>query len=137
MVMAPEHPWVDLLTTPERKNAVEKYREEAAKKSELDRTELNKEKTGVFLGIFAINPANGKEIQVWISDYVIMSYGTGSIMAVPGQDQRDWEFAKTYSLPIIRTVEPPSDFDGEAYTGDGPAINSEFLNGLDLSLIHI
>ena len=130
MVMAPEHPWVDLLTTPERKNAVDKYREEAAKKSELDRTELNKEKTGVFLGIFAINPANGKEIQIWISDYVIMSYGTGSIMAVPGQDQRDWEFAEKYNLPILRTVEPEGGFDGEAYLGEGQAINSEFLNGL-------
>ena len=129
MVMAPEHPFVKTLVTEEQKDVVNKYIDNASKKSDLDRTELNKEKTGVFLGVNAINPVNGEEIPIWISDYVIMSYGTGAIMAVPGQDQRDWDFAKTYNLPIIRTVKPSEEFDGEAYTGNGPAIN--------LSLIHI
>tara|TARA_Y100000590_G_scaffold17598_1_gene21050 strand:- start:3839 stop:6256 length:2418 start_codon:yes stop_codon:yes gene_type:complete len=130
MVMAPEHPFVKTLVTPEQKEVVNQYIDNASKKSDLDRTELNKEKTGVFLGVNAINPVNGEEIPIWISDYVIMSYGTGAIMAVPGQDQRDWDFAKTFNLPIIRTVKPSEEFDGEAYTGDGPAINSAFLDGL-------
>ena len=132
MVMAPEHPFVKTLVTPEQKDVVNQYIDNASKKSELDRTELNKEKTGVFLGVNAINPVNGEEIPIWISDYVIMSYGTGAIMAVPGQDQRDWDFAKTFNLPIIRTVKPSEEFDGEAYTGDGPAINSAFLDGLQV-----
>ena len=132
MVMAPEHPFTKTLVTPEQKDVVNQYIDNASKKSELDRTELNKEKTGVFLGINAINPVNGEEIPIWISDYVIMSYGTGAIMAVPGQDQRDWDFAKTFNLPIIRTVKPSEEFDGEAYTGDGPAINSAFLDGLQV-----
>ena len=114
----------------DQKTLVKNYIEETSKKSDLDRTELNKEKNGVFLGSYAINPVNGKEIPIWISDYVIMGYGTGAIMAVPGEDERDWEFATKYDLPIIRTVEPSKDFSGGAYTGDGPAINSEFLNGL-------
>jgi leucyl-tRNA synthetase len=105
----------------------------ASKKSDLDRTDLNKEKTGVYLGANAINPVNGKEIPIWISDYVIMSYGTGAIMAVPGQDQRDWDFAKEFDLPIIRTIKTPTDFAGEAYIGDGVAINSDFLNGLEIN----
>ncbi|MDP7436700.1 MAG: class I tRNA ligase family protein, partial [Candidatus Marinimicrobia bacterium] len=87
----------------------------------------------VYLGANAINPVNGKEIPIWISDYVIMSYGTGAIMAVPGQDQRDWDFAKEFDLPIIRTVKTPTDFAGEAYIGDGVAINSDFLNGLEIN----
>ena len=132
MVMAPEHPFTKTLVTPEQKDVVNQYIDNASKKSELDRTELNKEKTGVFLGVNAINPVNGEEIPIWISDYVIMSYGTGAIMAVPGQDQRDWDFAKTFNLPIIRTVKPSEEFDGEAYTGDGPAINSAFLDGLQV-----
>ena len=132
MVMAPEHPFTKTLVTPEQKDVVNQYIDNASKKSELDRTELNKEKTGVFLGVNAINPVNGEEIPIWISDYVIMSYGTGTIMAVPGQDQRDWDFAKTFNLPIIRTVKPSEEFDGEAYTGDGPAINSAFLDGLQV-----
>jgi len=86
----------------------------------------------VFTGAYAINPANGKEIPIWIADYVLVHYGTGAIMAVPGQDERDWEFAETFDLPIIRTVQPPDDFDGKAYTDDGPAINSDFLNGLKI-----
>ena len=108
------------------------YRVEAASKSELERTELQKQKTGVFTGAFAFNPASGGKIPIWVADYVLASYGTGAIMAVPGEDQRDWEFAEMYSLPIIRTVEPPSDFEGEAYLGDGPAINSGFLDGLEV-----
>ena len=113
---------------------MESYRLNATRKSELERTDLQKEKTGIFTGAFAINPTNNEEIPIWVADYVLAGYGTGAIMAVPGEDQRDWEFAKTHSLPIIRTVEPPPDFDGEAYTGDGPAINSAFLNGLDIQI---
>ena len=130
MVMAPEHPLVQKLVTKDQESAVKKYSEEASKKSDLDRTELNKQKTGVFIGEHAINPANNTKIPIWISDYVIMSYGTGAIMAVPGQDQRDYDFAKKFDLPIIRTVDIPENFEGEAYTGDGQAINSEFLDGL-------
>ena len=130
MVMAPEHPLVQQLVTNNQELTVKEYTEEASKKSDLDRTELNKEKTGVFIGEYAINPVNNKKIPIWISDYVIMSYGTGAIMAVPGQDQRDYDFAKNFDLPIIRTVDIPENFEGEAYTGDGPAINSDFLDGL-------
>ena len=130
MVIAPEHPLVSKLVTDEQKEAVERYIEEASKKSDLDRTDLNKDKTGVFLGNYAINPVNSSKMPIWISDYVIMGYGTGAIMAVPGQDQRDWDFAKKFDLNIIRTVEIKDNFDGEAYSGDGPAINSDFLDGL-------
>ena len=133
MVIAPEHSLVRRLVSDDKKADVQKYVEEASRKSDLDRTELNKDKTGVYLGANAINPVNDKEIQIWISDYVIMSYGTGAIMAVPGQDQRDWDFAKEFNLPILRTVKIPDDFDGEAYSGEGVAINSEFLN--DLSIV--
>ena len=130
IVIAPEHPFVKELVIDEQKTLVTDYIEKTSKKSDLDRTELNKDKSGVFLGCYAINPVNGKEIPVWISDYVIMGYGTGAIMAVPGEDERDWEFAIKYDLPILRTVEPSKDFNGGAYTGDGPAINSDFINGL-------
>jgi leucyl-tRNA synthetase len=133
MVLAPEHPLVDEITTEEHAAAVSEYRQQAQKKSELERTELQKEKTGVPTGGYAVNPVNGKEIPIWVADYVLASYGTGAIMAVPGQDERDWAFAEKYDLPIIRTVQPPEDFDGDAYTGDGPAINSGFLNGLDVA----
>ncbi|MTI89114.1 MAG: leucine--tRNA ligase [Balneolaceae bacterium] len=132
MVLAPEHHLVDSISTDEQKEAVEAYKDEAAKKSDLDRQELSKEKTGVFTGAYAINPANGEKIPVWIADYVLASYGTGAIMAVPGQDERDWEFAEKFDLPIIRTVQPDEDFEGKAYTGEGPAINSGFLNGLNI-----
>ncbi len=132
MVLAPEHPLVDSITTGNQREQVNAYRVEAASKSELERTELQKQKTGVFTGAFAFNPASGGKIPIWVADYVLASYGTGAIMAVPGEDQRDWEFAEMYSLPIIRTVEPPSDFEGEAYLGDGPAINSGFLDGLEV-----
>jgi leucyl-tRNA synthetase len=130
MVLAPEHALVQVITTPEQSSSVDDYCREAAHKSELERVELQKTKTGVFTGAYAINPATQRRIPVWVADYVLASYGTGAIMAVPGQDQRDWEFAVAYGLPIVRTVQPPADFDGEAYLGDGPAINSGFLDGL-------
>jgi leucyl-tRNA synthetase len=129
-VFAPEHPLVAEITTEEQRAAVEAYLAEASQKSDLDRTDLAKSKTGVFTGAYAINPVNGEKISIWVADYVLMGYGTGAIMAVPGQDQRDWDFAKVYDLPILRTVEPPEDFEGEAYLGDGPAINSGFLDGM-------
>jgi leucyl-tRNA synthetase len=129
MVLAPEHELVDQIATPDRVADIAAYRRAASLKSELDRQE-NKEKTGVFIGAYATNPVNGKEIPVYIADYVLMGYGTGAIMAVPGQDQRDWDFAKKFDLPIVRTVQPSEGFEGEAYTGDGPAINSGFLDGM-------
>lgn len=133
MVLAPEHPLVDRITTPQQRAAVDAYRAEASKKSDMERTELAKKKTGVFTGAYAINPVNNQEIPVWIADYVLGSYGTGAIMAVPGQDERDWEFAEVYDLPIVRTVQPPEGWTGKAYTGEGPAINSDFLNGLGVA----
>jgi leucyl-tRNA synthetase len=110
--------------------AVAAYRNFAAAKTDLERQAEGKEKTGVFIGAFATNPANGESIPIFIADYVLAGYGTGAIMAVPGQDERDWEFAEVFGLPIVRTVDPPADFDGRAYLGDGPAINSAFLDGL-------
>ena len=133
MVLSPEHPLVEKFTTDEQQGMVKEYQEQAGRKSDLERGELNKEKTGVFIGSYAVNPVNGDEIPIWIADYVLMTYGTGAIMAVPGQDQRDWDFAKKFDLPIIRTVEPTEDFDGEAFIGEGPAINSDFLNGLNIA----
>jgi leucyl-tRNA synthetase len=133
MVLAPEHPLVDRITTPQQRAAVAAYREQAARKSDLERTELAKEKTGVFTGASAVNPVNNEAIPIWIADYVLISYGTGAIMAVPGQDERDWEFAEVYNLPIIRTVQPPAEWQGKAYLGEGPAINSGFLNGLGVA----
>ncbi|MCB0275834.1 MAG: leucine--tRNA ligase, partial [Calditrichaeota bacterium] len=133
MVLSPEHALVDRITSAGQREAVQDYQAAAARKSDLERTELQKEKSGVFTGAYAINPVNGGKIPVWVADYVLSTYGTGAIMAVPGQDERDWEFAEVYDLPIIRTVAPPEDFDGKAYTGDGPAINSDFLNGLNVA----
>ena len=132
MVLSPEHPWVEMLATADQAQAVKDYRAEAAAKSDRDR-QIAKEKTGVFSGSFAINPATGKEIPIWIADYVMMGYGTGAIMAVPGQDERDWEFAEKFDLPIVRTVQTPEDWDGQAYTGEGVAINSDFLDGLGVA----
>jgi len=132
-VLAPEHPLVGEVTSDAQRAAVEEYVAEAAQKSELARTDLAKEKTGVFTGAWAVNPATSERIPVWVADYVLLSYGTGAIMAVPGQDQRDWDFAKQHGLPIVRTVQPPGDFDGEAYTGEGPAVNSGFLDGLGVA----
>ncbi len=128
-VMAPEHEYVDQITTDEQKEQVNAYKLECAKKSDLERTELNKEKTGVFTGAYAINPVNGKEIPIWISDYVLAGYGTGAIMAVPAHDTRDYEFAKKFDIPIIQVLEG-GDISKEAFTEDGVHINSEFLNGL-------
>lgn len=128
-VMAPELALVQKITTPEQKAAVDAYIETAEKKSDLDRTELSKEKTGVFTGAYAVNPVNGEEIPIWIADYVLASYGTGAIMAVPAHDERDYEFAKTFGLPIIPVLEG-GDVENEAFTGDGIHINSGFLDGL-------
>ncbi len=134
MVLAPEHALVERLTSATQRAAVETYREQASHKSELERTELQKVKTGVFTGAYALNPATGGKIPIWIADYVLAGYGTGAIMAVPAQDSRDFEFAATYGLPVIRTVQPPEGFDGNgAYLGDGKIINSGFLNGLDVA----
>ncbi|MFN2369977.1 MAG: leucine--tRNA ligase, partial [Candidatus Krumholzibacteriia bacterium] len=132
MVISPEHPWVDELTTPPQRDAVAAYRADAAAKSDRDR-QIAKDKTGVFTGSCCRNPATDQDIPVWVADYVMMGYGTGAIMAVPGQDERDWEFAEAFGLPIVRTVQPPADFDGKAFTGDGPAINSGFLDGLEVA----
>ena len=133
MVLAPEHPLVDSITTDSQRPQVEDYCAAAATKSELERTDLQKEKSGVFTGGHAINPASGEKIPVWVADYVLAAYGTGAIMAVPAEDERDWEFAEAWGLPIVRTVQPPPDFEGKAYLGDGPSINSGFLNGLNVA----
>lgn len=133
MVLAPEHPLVKKITAPGHRSEIDSYIESTSRKSDLERTELAKKKSGTFTGSYAINPATGKAIPIWIADYVLLSYGTGAIMAVPGQDERDWEFAELYNLPIIRTVQPPDNFSGKAYTGDGRAIYSGFLNGLNIS----
>ncbi|MFT7487190.1 MAG: leucyl-tRNA synthetase, partial [Candidatus Paceibacteria bacterium] len=137
MVIAPEHRLVNVLTTAEHKGSVTDYVRAAAAKSDLERTDLAKDKSGVFTGAYAINPAydagdDRSRVPIWVADYVLVSYGSGAIMAVPGQDQRDWEFATKFELPIIRTVQPSEGFDGEAFTGDGPAINSGFLDGMEV-----
>ncbi|MGH1688064.1 leucine--tRNA ligase [Enterococcus faecalis] len=129
-VLAPELELVKKITTPEQTAAVEAYIEETSKKSDLNRTDLAKEKTGVFTGAYAINPVNGQEIPIWIGDYVLASYGTGAIMAVPAHDERDYEFAKTFGIDILQVI-AGGDITTEAYTGDGPHINSDFLNGLN------
>ncbi len=134
-VMAPEHPRVDELTTDEQKVAVEAFRSEVKEKSEIDRlsTEGPIDKRGVATGSSVINPFTGQPIPLFLADYVLTTYGTGAIMAVPGQDQRDWDFATAHNLPIIRTVQPSEGFDGEAYTGDGVAINSQWLDGMGVA----
>jgi leucyl-tRNA synthetase len=150
VVLAPEHPLVEVLTaaswpsdadprwtsgaaTP--REAVREYQRQASRRSELDRQDAGREKTGVWLGVTAVNPVNGGELPVFIADYVLTGYGTGAIMAVPGEDTRDWEFAEAFGLPVVRTVQPPEDWDGGAYTGSGEMINSAndevSLNGLD------
>lgn len=128
-VMAPEHPYVEEITTEAQKADVEAYKESCASKSDLERTELNKDKTGVFTGAYAINPVSGKKIPIWISDYVLASYGTGAIMAVPAHDDRDYEFAKKFGIEIIPVLEG-GNIEEAAYTEDGVHINSEWLNGL-------
>ncbi|MEO3930021.1 leucine--tRNA ligase [Micromonosporaceae bacterium B7E4] len=144
MVLAPEHPLVETLAgdawpagtrdawtggqaTP--RAAVDAYRKAAGAKTDIERQAENREKTGVFIGAYATNPVNGAQIPIFIADYVLAGYGTGAIMAVPGQDERDWEFAEVFELPIVRTVQPPENFDGKAYTGEGPAINSAAPDG--------
>lgn len=129
-VLAPEHPFVEKITTPEQKEKVQAYQEQASHKNDLERTDLAKEKTGVFTGAFAVNPVNGQKVPIWIADYVLINYGTGAIMAVPGHDERDHEFATQYDLPIIEVVAGSESIKQSAYTGDGPHVNSEFLNGL-------
>ena len=159
MVLAPEHPLVDEIIPAEwpgaslgeeindipatwrgifgaevgPAEAIRRYREFTAQKSELDRQAEGKEKTGVFTGAFATNPVNDQPIPIFVADYVLMGYGTGAIMAVPGQDQRDWDFAQEFDLPIIRTVQPPDGWEGDAFLGDGPAINSGFLDGMGVT----
>ena len=139
VVLAPEHRLVEtIISNPANHkaadpNQVHDYVEQARRRSDVDRMAETKDKTGVFSGGYAKNPATNEWIPVWVADYVLMGYGTGAIMAVPGQDQRDWDFAKAFDLPIVRTVKPPDDFDGEAYLGDGPAVNSGFLDGLNVA----
>ncbi len=160
MVLAPEHPLVNEITANEwpgdeifvdwesspmdswkgvfgmvgpPAEAVHRYREFVGGKSDLERETEGRDKSGVFLGTFAINPVNGEPIPIFVADYVLMGYGTGAIMAVPGQDERDWEFAEMFGLPIVRTVQPPDAWEGEAYLGDGPAINSGFLDGMNVA----
>ena len=128
-VMAPEHELVSVITTDEQREDVNKYIEACKLKNDMERTELNKDKTGVFTGAYAINPVNGREIPIWISDYVLVSYGTGAIMAVPAHDTRDFEFATKFGLEIIPVLQGPTE--ELPYIGDGVHINSEFLNGLD------
>ena len=130
MVVSPEHPILQKITTPEQKAAVEKYQADSAKKSDFERADLNKTKTGVFTGAYAVNPVNGKKIPVWTSDYVLMGYGTGAIMAVPAHDERDYAFAKKFGLDIIEVIKSEQGVEKEAFTGDGELVNSGFLNGM-------
>lgn len=129
-VLAPEHALVDKITTAEQREAVDSYLDKVKSKSDLERTDLAKEKTGVFTGAYAINPTNGEKMPIWIADYVLVSYGTGAIMAVPAHDERDYEFARKFELPIKEVV-AGGDVEKEAYTGDGEHVNSDFLNGLN------
>ncbi len=133
LVVAPEHPLVDTLTTPHQQEAIRVYRDAAARKSDLDRTDLAKEKTGVFTGSHCIHPLTGKPVPVWVADYVLATYGTGAIMAVPAHDDRDWEFAKTFGLEVVTVVEPLSGHghDGTLFTGDGKAVNSGPYTGME------
>lgn len=131
MVLAPEHPLVTQIVTPSHEKQVQSYLKEVASKSDMQRTDLAKEKTGVWTGAYAVNPVNNKKIPIWISDYVLMSYGTGAVMAVPAHDERDFEFAKKYQLPVIYVVESESG-EQECWTGDGKLIHSDFLNGLSV-----
>ena len=132
VVLAPEQELVDQLTTPEHKAEVEKYKEEASRRSDLERTDLNKDKTGVFTGSYVINPVNGEKLPIWISDYVLASYGTGAVMAVPSGDQRDYDFATKFDLPIKPVIEGADVSEG-AFDGDGKHINSGFLDGLNIA----
>ncbi|WP_373231785.1 leucine--tRNA ligase [Cohnella sp.] len=128
-VLAPEHELVSVISSADQKTTVEAYVDQAARKSDLERTDLAKDKSGVFTGAYAINPVNGAQVPIWIADYVLGGYGTGAIMAVPGHDERDWEFAQKFGLPIVEVVEGGNVVEA-AYTGDGKLVNSDFLNGL-------
>lgn len=130
LVLAPEHELVKQLTTPEHENEVEAYIEKISHKSDLERTDLAKDKTGVFTGSYVVNPVSGEKLPIWIADYVLNSYGTGAVMVVPAHDERDHEFAQKFDLPIVQVIEG-GDVQKEAYTGDGVHINSDFLNGMD------
>jgi leucyl-tRNA synthetase len=129
-VLAPEHPLINDITTAEQRTAVDQYLDQVKTKSDLERTDLAKDKTGVFTGAYAINPINGEKMPIWIADYVLMSYGTGAIMAVPAHDERDYEFARKFNLPIKEVV-AGGNIENEAFTGDGPHVNSDFLDGLN------
>ena len=131
-VMAPEHPLVATVTTDEHRDEVEAFVRRAGETSDVDRlkSEGGLEKRGTFTGAYLANPFTGRPVPLYLADYVLMGYGTGAIMAVPAEDQRDWDFATTHGLPIVRTIQPPEGFDGEAYTGDGVHINSEWLDGM-------
>ena len=129
MVLAPEHPLVATITTSEQAAAVAEYQAKVSSKSDLERTDLAKEKSGVFTGAYALNPVNGARTPVWVADYVLMGYGTGAIMAVPAHDERDFEFAQAFGLPVVQVVEPPAGQDWRGFTGDGVAVNSDFLDG--------
>ncbi|MGH9151466.1 MAG: leucine--tRNA ligase [Acidimicrobiales bacterium] len=131
-VVAPEHPLVDELVTDEQRAAVEELRERVRQESEIERLSTGGDaaKRGVFTGSSVVNPFNGRAVPVYLADYVLMGYGTGAIMAVPGEDQRDWDFATAHGLPVVRTVAPPEGWEGEAYTGDGPKVNSDWLDGI-------
>ncbi|MET9310668.1 leucine--tRNA ligase [Kribbella sp. NPDC003505] len=137
MVVAPDAKLAAELVTPEQQEAFDTYLAKVKGETEIERLSTEREKTGVFLGSYAINPVTGQRIPIWAADYVLADYGTGAIMAVPAQDTRDYEFAEKFELPIVRTVQPPADFDGKAYTGDGPAINSAndeiSLDGLEVA----
>ena len=133
MVIAPEHSLVDLIVSEEQWPAVREYREKTARKSDLERAEMTKEKTGVFTGAYAVNPASGERIPIWIADYVLLGYGTGAIMGVPAHDERDLEFAKKFNLPIVIVVQPAGDEPAVGFTGDGLAVNSPIINGLTSS----
>ena len=135
VVLAPEHPLVPEITTPDHRQAMEEFVARVRGESDIERqsSEGALEKRGVFTGSYAINPFNRERVPVYLADYVLMGYGTGAIMAVPGEDQRDWDFARAYNLPIVRTVEPPPGWEGEAFTGDGPAVNSQWLDGMQKS----
>ncbi|PTF55658.1 leucine--tRNA ligase [Staphylococcus chromogenes] len=131
LVLSPEHSLVNQITTPEFKDQVKKYQDAAAKKSDLERTDLAKEKTGVFTGAYAIHPLSGERVPVWIADYVLSTYGTGAVMAVPGHDERDHEFAETFNLPVQYVIE--GELTNGVFTGDGPHIHSDALNGMNNS----
>ena len=130
MVIAPEHLLIDLIVSEEQWPAVREYREKTGRKSDLERAEMSKEKTGVFTGAYAVNPANGERIPIWIADYVLLGYGTGAIMGVPAHDERDLEFARKFDLPIVVVVQPPRDEPAVGFTGEGVAVNSPIINGL-------